>query len=344
MNDYTIREMTTDDLDRFRELYRDIWGYNRPEGFDIWRLFESPFGVCPTAVAMDGERFAGLYTLWPIMLNLGGQSVMGAQSMDTMIHPDHQRKGLFTKLALSCYDIGASRGVKAMYGFPNPFSYPGFVRRLNWDHTGDICHYVRPLNISAHNRIPGVLGPIANAATRLLPTGSRRGFRIGDGRPEQDELMAVVAGAGAKENTCRIERGPAWFDWRYAPAAENEYRWITARTAAGELTALAVWGMRSAAWGDERDMRAHLVELLGMSAEAKRAVLAATVNAARDRGAMVLETLCADPKNEPLLRRAGFLRHRQAPLITRKTTAENLPANVHDHAAWRIIGGDIDTF
>lgn len=343
MSGLTIREMNADDVDRFRALYRDVWGYNRPLAYDTWRLFDTPHGVCPTAVAMDGERFAALYTVWPIMLNLGGQPVLGAQSMDTMTHPDHQGKGLFVRTALACYDIAAARGIKAMYGLPNPHSYPGFVRRLNWDHTGDVWHYVRPLKMSRHARVPAPMKPMVDLGTKMLPTGRAGGFVVTEGTPPLDDVAALAAMAMEKD-TCRIDRSQTWFDWRYANGALNGYRWTAARDANGRLAAVAVWGMRDETWGDVADRRAHLVELFGETPAAKSAALAAALTQARSAHAILMETLCSIPPTERVLRRAGFFRHRKAPLIARKTTAENLPANIHDHHAWRIMGGDVDTF
>ncbi len=94
---------------------------------------------------MDGDRAAGFYTAWPVRLRLGKETVLGAQSMDTMTHPDYRGRGLFIKLAQACYDLAASKGYEVFYGFPNQNSYSGFIRRLNWDHTGDITHWLRPI-------------------------------------------------------------------------------------------------------------------------------------------------------------------------------------------------------
>tara|TARA_Y100001960_G_C14743441_1_gene864316 strand:- start:1256 stop:2329 length:1074 start_codon:yes stop_codon:yes gene_type:complete len=343
MKEYPIREMNTHDIDRFRELYKAVWGFNRPLGFDKWRLFDTPHGTCPTAVAMDGDRFAGLYTLWPISLYLAGTEVLGGQSMDTMTHPDHQGRGLFTKLALASYEIAASRGVKALYGFPNPNSYPGFVNKLNWDHTGDITHYIRLLRISNHPRVPTVVKPVCDIVAHLIPKGKFGPFRITNKRPPEESIIEIIA-SDTEPNVCSISKSTKWFQWRYTSESENGYKWITAYSKNDKACGFGVWGMREEGWGGSRDMRAHLVELVGASEGAKRAVLAAIIKEAFESHAMLLETLCSYPSTERVLRRAGFIRHRRAPLITRKTTTSNLPANIHNHSTWRIIGGDVDTF
>ena len=142
-DDLVVAEMREDDLDRIRTLYAAIRGSCRPEAFDRWRYFGSPEGTCPAVVALDGETVAGFYTLWPARVRLGQEVVLAGQSMDTMTHPDYQGRGIFIRLAKACYDLAASRGYELLYGFPNPASYPGFVRRLDWNHTGDIPHWIR---------------------------------------------------------------------------------------------------------------------------------------------------------------------------------------------------------
>ena len=340
---WTIREMGAQDLDLVRRLYADVWTYNRPRTFDHWRLFTNPHGICPTAVAVDGDRLAGLYTVWPVRLRLGNEVVLGGQSMDTMTHPDYQGQGLFTKLALVCYEMAAARGYEALYGFPNPLSYPGFVRRLNWDHTGGVRHWIRPIRPSRHAKVPGALGPLADMAAALLPRGGAAGVEIAVGRPETAALEDLLATWCAEKDICRVERTAAWFDWRYAPQAENDYEWITARRG-GTPVAAAAWGMQNDAWGDVADGRAHLVELLGSDRRALRAVLAAVIGRAAKQRALALETLCNVEALIPVLKRAGFFPHRQAPFIVRGLTGRNLGGNIHNHAAWRIMGSDVDTF
>jgi GNAT superfamily N-acetyltransferase len=340
---WTIRAAEASDLDALRVLYRATWDYERPAAFDRWRYLTSPDGLCPVALAMDGDRLAGAYSLWPVKIRVGRETVLGAQSMDTMTHPDYRGQGIFTDLALACFEIAASRGFEILYGFPNPLSYPGFVRRLNWDHTGNMTHWIRPLRPSGHPRIPSYLGPVADAAVHLLPTGRSRGFEVVVGRPADSALETLLARWREDTKGCAIARDLSWLDWRYAEAAANQYEWI-AVYARGELQALGIWGMRDANWGSIADSRAHLTELMGLSSDAISAALAEIIARGRTRKAILLETIANTPATTTALRKAGFFAHRQAPFIVRALTARNLGANIHDHTNWHIAGGDVDTF
>jgi GNAT superfamily N-acetyltransferase len=339
---WSMRAMEAGDLDLIRALYATVWGYNRPRDYDQWRYFTAPDGMCPAMLAMDGGRAAGFYTAWPVKLLLGAEVVVGIQSMDTMTHPDYQGQGMFVNLASACYELAASRGMEVIYGFPNPLSYPGFVRRLNLDHSGDIAHWIRPIRPSSHPRVPGALGPLADIAMALWPKGTAGGVEIRLGRPQDADLGTLLDTWCAEPDLCRIERTPEWLDWRYAPEAGHGYEWVCAYEG-DTVIAAGVWGMRDATWGKAADNRAHLVELLGGHHRGLQAVLATVIARAGERRAWLLETLSNVAPVVTALKRAGFMRHRMAPFIVRALTSRPLGANVHAHASWRIMGGDVDT-
>ena len=329
------------DMDTIRELILAMGNDERSRSFDHWRFFAGPYGICPSILAMDGDRAAAFYTVWPLKLKLGNETVLGAQSMDTMTHPDYRGRGLFVKLAMACYEVCIARGFEALYGFPNSNSYPGFIRRLNWDHTGDITHWVRPIYPSKYRIVPSMLGPLADAAAYLLPSGSIGDIQISFGMPDTTALQALIDQCSDEKDTCRIHREVDWINWRYAPEAEKDYDWICAHRG-GKLVGLGVWGMQTASWGQSADGRARIGELMGKTAQDVEAVLATIIKHAKARKAIVLEAYCNTDMVVRAFRRAGFFRYKSAPFIVRGLTARTLGGNIHNHDAWRIVGGDWD--
>lgn len=342
-NGWSIRQATENDLEAIRSLYLDVWGYNRPRRYDHWRYVTPPDGRCPVMLAADGERLAGAYTIWPVKIRIGNEVVLGAQSMDTMTHPDCRGQGIFTKLALACFEAAQARGFQVLYGFPNPSSYPAFVGRLDFAHTGDIVHWVRPIKPSRHGKVPAAIGPLVDLASRLLPKGRKGNVEIAIARPPPAALNAVLDEWRQEKNVCRVERTAAWLDWRYGAETLNDYEWVCAYRD-GSLVCCGVWGMQNKAWGQVADGRAHLTELLGSDEEGLGAVVATVIERARQADAMLLETICNLQPAVKLLRRAGFFAHRQAPFIVRSLTAGKLNTDIYTHANWRIMGGDVDTF
>ncbi|MCB0795626.1 MAG: GNAT family N-acetyltransferase [Flavobacteriales bacterium] len=87
------------------------------------------------------DRPAAYYGVFPLRTQMGGRSVLAAQSGDTMTDPEHQRKGLFVRLATKTYELAADEGVAFVFGFPNMNSYPGFERKLGWQFDGRLQEF-----------------------------------------------------------------------------------------------------------------------------------------------------------------------------------------------------------
>jgi hypothetical protein len=68
-----------------------------------------------------------------MLFSYKGKDYVGAQSGDTMTDPDHQKRGLFTRLAKKTYSFCEEEGINFVFGFPNENSLPGFQRKLNWE-------------------------------------------------------------------------------------------------------------------------------------------------------------------------------------------------------------------
>jgi GNAT superfamily N-acetyltransferase len=321
VSEIQLRELKPDDLELVRSLYHATKDRLRPIDYDRWRLYGTPWGDSPAAIAVDGDVCAGLYIIWPVTLRLGSEDVLGAQSMDTMTHPDHRGRGLFTRLAEECFSIAERRGFEVVYGFPNENSYPGFVRRLNFDHAGDVPTWIHT---------PGRFG--------------RR--RSTDVEPLRDlaELAPLIEEFLSEKDVCRVRKDDTWLRWRYEQRSGEDYEWAVVRDSDGDVGAAALIGERDTSWGQfgRGDLRVH--ELFGRDEDALTEVLIAVASRARERKARSLRMLAHSPALEPSLRKAGFREGKGLPFIVRKLTARPLSGNVHHFPSWRIVGGDMDSF
>jgi predicted N-acetyltransferase YhbS len=333
---WTIRPGTPDDSAALRQLFTDVFGVERPESHHHWKFDNNPAGPQILAIAEDRGRIVGQYALWPMRLTVGRETVSAAQSLDTMTHPDYRGQGMFTRLAREAMEYAKDKDVEVLYGFPNAASYPGFVRKLDWDHTGDVARYVRLLRPSAYDRVPAWAGPLADAAARIIPTGPDADLVAG--QPTDDEVAALIEGGATDGWTTYVRRDVNYLRWRFSVESGLEYQWVCVRTSSGAVSAAAVWGT------ELRSGRAVLSELLATSPGAAAAALAETVRQARQSGRRELVAFGQRPGLEALLRRAGFVRRGGLPLIVRKLTGRVIPGNVHTHEGWAIFGADLDTF
>ncbi len=84
---------------------------------------------------------AAFYGVFPYMMEYNGIKILGAQSGDTMTHPNHKGKGLFKTLGKMTNELAKQNGIQLMFGLPNQFSYHGLVKSLQWTHVDDMVNY-----------------------------------------------------------------------------------------------------------------------------------------------------------------------------------------------------------
>jgi len=129
---------------------------------DLLFLFQSCFGFRPEynfllnkqmschgknlfvgfiAYQNESNEPAAFYGVYPQLVSFKGKDYLLAQSGDTMTHPFHQKKGLFVALASHTYKYCKEIGIKAIFGFPNNNSFPGFVTKLNFSELDSLVGY-----------------------------------------------------------------------------------------------------------------------------------------------------------------------------------------------------------
>ncbi len=89
----------------------------------------------------DTLQPAAYYGVIPQLAFDGENTILIAQSADTITHPKHQRKGLFTVLAKMTYKLAKEEGIHFLFGIANENSFPGFIKKLNWTYHSNIKVY-----------------------------------------------------------------------------------------------------------------------------------------------------------------------------------------------------------
>jgi hypothetical protein len=112
-----------------------------------WQYLKNPSGKPFLFVSyeINKNEIAGQYLVIPIIYVVMGKPISGTLSLNTLTKPKFQGKGLFTKMAKITYENCVSNNALFTVGFPNPQSYPGFVRKLGFKHLGDIPLLIKPL-------------------------------------------------------------------------------------------------------------------------------------------------------------------------------------------------------
>lgn len=135
---YTSKRISDKDYTTIQELYKDAFSVDVPLNVIKDKYNTELFGQKNVGlIASDNKQNpAAYYGVFPIILREKAHTHLIAQSGDTMTAPQHQKKGLFTRLAKEAYQLSAELGIKLVFGFPNKFSFPGFKHKLEWIFTG----------------------------------------------------------------------------------------------------------------------------------------------------------------------------------------------------------------
>ncbi|MBL7893954.1 MAG: GNAT family N-acetyltransferase [Bacteroidia bacterium] len=144
MNEYRFERLNNYNLKDLIYLYKHSFNEITDIHFIEKKYATEAFGLKYTgyiAYSVNNSEPAAYYGVFPIKVKYQNKEYLAAQSGDTMTHPNHRGKGLFITLAKMTYDLSKQEGVSFVFGFPNENSYPGFVKKLDWNHYADINNY-----------------------------------------------------------------------------------------------------------------------------------------------------------------------------------------------------------
>ncbi len=159
MSEYRIELLNDDNFKDLLPIYNNAVG-NDVDVETLRKKFNTQYtgfkNVGFIAYSPQNEP-AAFYGVLPCWMEYNGKRILVAQSGNTMTHTKHRRKNLFVILAEATYDYCRKIGVEMVFGFPNEFSYPGFVKKLNWTHQENIQAYITKTLCIPHIRITNIL-------------------------------------------------------------------------------------------------------------------------------------------------------------------------------------------
>ena len=127
-------------IDDYTALFKISYGHSNKlsKAYLRWLYEENPHGRAVGFDAyLDGELAAHYVTI-PRIYRMDGEDVLGLLSVNTATHPNHQRRGLFTRLAAATYEHAAAHGYKYILGVANAQSINGFLNKLEFERLGQI--------------------------------------------------------------------------------------------------------------------------------------------------------------------------------------------------------------
>lgn len=327
----TIRPLQDADLPAvLRLLERTLAGGptgERTAEFFRWKHRDNPFGASLALVAVDEDRIVGLRMLMRWRFTGPHGPVTAVRAVDTATHPDHQGRGIFTRLTLEALD--RLRGeVDLVFNTPNDRSRPGYLK-MGWEEVGTVPVAVRPLRpLRFLTRLPTVTGdaPEARPDCRLPPVAEVL---------DDPGLPALLAARPGRYGTPVT---PDYLRWRYGDAPGLDYRALTLRTE-GTLRGVAIGRPR---WrGRLAEFTLSEVLVSPGDTDAALRLLRGLRHAGTDHVATILRR---GGEADRIRWRAGYPTVPGQGMTLVVNVLDELPWSPTDPSAWSLGLGDLEVF
>lgn len=331
------REFDLGDKVRVLKLREQVFG--EPDYDETrwnWQYLTNPHGkgIIDLAVDKDDkEKLAGHYAVIEQMFINNGIEVKLAQSLDTFTSADYRRQGIFVELANKTYERAQRDGVAAIFGFPNGNSYPGFVKKLEFDSPFGFGVYKLPLTLGYYLK---KIFKKDNFLTNISLVGKR---------PTQTDCVLVdklcdnfdKVFERVESHKLYIKRDEAYFQWRYFKCPDRQYQIY-------ECTDSEVFGY-FVLNVDKSSGFCHLVDLVVKDPAKTSDMIAHAINKARETKMSCLSVFLNEGNYlGGLLKDSGFKftdKSESSRFILRGLSSEGLSTKASD---WYITAGDTDFY
>jgi GNAT superfamily N-acetyltransferase len=303
----------------------------RPPELFRWKHIENPFGRSLMLVAESEGRIVGLraFVRWRFVVS--GREVRAVRAVDTATHPDHQGKGIFSRLTLEALEM--LRGdADLVFNTPNEKSLPGYLK-MGWKVVGRLPVRVRVRRPIAFARRYRWIGANVGGGTAPIEVGLAPGEVLA--RSGIGDLLGVRAG----EPRLTTDRSLDYLRWRYARAPLLGYRAVD-EVAAGELRGLALFRIRPR--GTLRE--ASIADVFVREADRRTAGRLLRRIA---RVAPVDHLTCSFPAGsepEGAALRSGFLPAPAGPMLVARTISDAVEPDPTLLRSWALSLGDVEVF
>jgi GNAT superfamily N-acetyltransferase len=247
-SELTIRPYEDTDEQRVLELISGSLGGGpagrRPPEYFRWKHLQNPFGRSFMILAEYEGELVGFRALMRWRFAIGDRRVEAVRPVDTVTHPDHRGRGVFSTLTRTALDRVRDE-VDLVFNTPNQNSLPGYVK-MGWQVAGTV-----PFRVAVRR-------PLAFARSRLrrgAPTGGRPRPAIDAAKAAEvladgESVAALVREAEVSTWGYATPRDVGYLRWRYGEAPVLDYHAIAERRR-GDLVGLAVFRLRpeGGVWG-----------------------------------------------------------------------------------------------
>jgi hypothetical protein len=171
-DDYEIRWFRESDREDFMDLYRATFGGGSDEWFQ-WKFVDNPYlPEAPIVVTEHDGEVVGARPNLAFLMRAGDTYHTALQSCDTMVHEDHRRQGLFSRMSERLFADYADGQPEFTFNNPNPLTTAGLAK-LGCEIAGEHTTYYRVQSPAVYAGIDNSLAEAAGERAARAYLGAR---------------------------------------------------------------------------------------------------------------------------------------------------------------------------
>lgn len=128
MSDYEIRQYRPADKEGFLSLYSTVMGGKKTGDWFDWKYGANPYvDHVPVIIGLYRDQIVGARPLFALPFLINEDQVVALEPGDAMVHPDHRRQGLFTRMMEQMIET-YSETYPFYFSFPNDLAKPAHIK------------------------------------------------------------------------------------------------------------------------------------------------------------------------------------------------------------------------
>lgn len=150
---YVIQQYSDRHKDGFLSLYGTVFGDASREWFQ-WKYEDNPYvDSVPIYVATKEDKVVGASPFFALKLAIDDRELLTLQPADAMVHPDHRKNGLLSRMTEQAIDFYADRSPAIFFNFPNWKSKGAYLKH-GWEVVDELTTCYR---IQNPTRVVGIV-------------------------------------------------------------------------------------------------------------------------------------------------------------------------------------------
>ena len=252
-NNWSVKSYEDADFSEYVSLIESEYGSQseiaQPQ-FLTWQYTDNPAGKVNLYLAMSPDnRIVGGCGYIPVRVIINGTPETAGLRINAITHKDFRGKKIFTSLAEITYQNGLrERDISLNYTFPNPKSYPAFIKYLKFKFidVGPVPLLIRinKLGNLVSSRFKFTPGRMLNTAGKLAFNIKRLPRKPGgstiDEIKEFDDRFTALWERNQDLFVNAVIRDSAYLNWRYTINPLRKYKIYAAFDSSGSVKGFIV--------------------------------------------------------------------------------------------------------